>query len=834
MTASSAPAARPSRPGDAGSRNSLTSVALFGLSMITLTAEIVQLRVFSFSVNPVFVYMVISVALLGFGLSGALLTVTPRLRNVAPEAALGICLLGFGIGNLFANHLFAHYSHLIKPSQGITLISSTALLFASFTIPYFFSGLGVAMVLLSDSASVGRNYFINLAGSAAGCFIVYPFLDLLGAEYTILLVSVVCVLAGTAVTWRHTSALRPVLVAATGALLLASAFGWAHPTYQPDSTDLYASIRAGAEKKLGQPIEPVRRFSRWDPVGRIELFEFPGPFGLFAGKAPAYFFAQDAGAGSVVLGLAEHPDLAEDLTEATIYGLASSLRPGGQTAIIGLGGGPDLIAAMTAGAGHVTGVEINAAVIESLNINRAFMGLPPAGDERMTLQHADGRAFLRRIEDRFDVIQMTGADTFAAGAVSGSLLSEDYLYTLEAIDDFLRALRSDGILQITRFGQAPLRVLTTVVTALEQIGVEHPERNIVVIHQGLLWSATLARKTPFTAKELAQLNRMVRESEATAPSLTLPMYDPALFAFNSRMLKLVAPDGHDDNAPAKGMRSFMEAVQTDSTDAWYAEQSLDFTPCTDDRPFFGQRERFTWAAFREVFTPSSTGAYGWSLIRYVGLLIQFALISFILIVGPLLALRGAGGSTLKRAAPISLAFFSVGVGFMLVEVGLMQKLTLYVGHPNYAVSAVLFSILLSSGVGSYVSGRMKVSAVTLLTVAVVAIIIGVAAFSLFGQDLLRSTLHLSVGRRIVIAIVAMSPLGFFMGFPFPTMLARVETTTSSLSPWAYGVNGFASVLASLAAIPLSIGIGFTGTFQVGALTYLLALGAFALADRQTS
>jgi len=840
--ASAGPPAAPAGAGPGLTRRDLTNASLlFVLSAATLVLQVVQTRIFSYSINPVFVYMVVSLALLGFGISGTVMAVMPSLRQLDVTRTLTACLLLFGVGAVAANVVFARVSGVVTPATGVSLASPVVPIFLLFTIPYFFAGLGIGLMLLSDPRNVSRNYFINLLGSAAGCFAIYPFLRWLGAERIVLGLALLCVLAASVVMLRYARRWLPI-----GALAsLAIALGMLQPErvlpYQPDRADILFALIEAAHAKDPQQWKPNRSFARWDPVGRIELFAFPGRYQYVGGTAPALFFAQDAGAPSYLLGLRDHPELASAMAQGTFYGLATSLRPAADALVVGLGGGPDVIATLAAGARKVTAVEINRAVLDVLSREyRDFLGLPPPGSDRLEFVHADGRGYVRQFSDRFDVIQMTGADTYAASAVCGSLLSENYLYTREAFVDFLGALKPNGLLAMTRFSLEPIKGLTTMIEALREIGVERPERNIVVLTQGGHgnWVTTLVKKTPFSDHEIAEIGRRAAASGALAAQLTLPIFDEIRFGFHDPMEVAYAPGRvvpmRDPNEPPppyladpRFFQSLFDAAARHDMASWLAKNPYDFSPTSDDKPFFFQIQRLRWPSIGELLRSSPIDRYEWDVTHYLALVVQIALVSLLLILGPLVVLKSRGHS-LRASGPLAVYFFAIGVGFILIEIGLMQKCTLFLGHPNYSISTILFSLLVFSGIGSYVSGRWPLSPRATVAVAASAIIALVLAFAAFSQPLFQSALALPIGTRIVIAVATLAPKAFFMGMMFPTCLRMAEERMPSFAPWVWGVNGFASVLGSLATIPLTIALGFNRTLLLAAVAYALAWGSFEL------
>ena len=823
---------------DAAERH-VTTRLLFLLSMVTLALQIVQVRVFSYSINPVYVYMVISLALLGVGASATVVSLLPRLRQVPLHRALIICLSGFAASAMLANIVFARCSHLMQAKEGISLLSPIAPIFLLFAVPYFFSGLGVALVLVSDANRVGRNYFVNLVGNGAGCFLIYPFLGELGAEGVTLALLLLAAGAAFFSSFRvERSLLLPTGIVA-GLLVVAFVFAGKVLPYQPDSSDYYMLALEKMEEKSGTEVVSHRKFSRWDPVGRVELFEFEGANGMLAKRVPTLFFAQDAGAPSMLFDVQSHPEVKDWLADSSIYGLATSLRPDGEVLVMGLGGGPDLVGTLGAGAGRVTGIEINGGVVELLDTHyREVLAFPPKDSEKLRFVHADGRAYVRQHTDRFDVIQMTGADAYAAGSVSASILSENYLYTVEAFQDYFDALKPDGILAITRFGIEPIKVVTTAITAIQNLGLStRPSEHVMVARQGGLWVLTLVKKSPFTLDEIAAVREFTARAQDLNLDLSIPAYDVMGFSI-SKPVTLEYDPGLPGDAPApKGnlFRAYLDASNDGTLDAALAEnKSFDFTPSTDDRPFFLQMFRIEWPSLGTIFAPIALeNPMAWSVAHYVGITARIAVIGLLLIVGPLFVFRRRH-LRLGATAPLALYFFAIGTGYMFVEIGLMQRFSLFLGHPNFSISTVLFSLLVFSGIGSLVSSKWQVPLQKKLTVAFGVIAFFVFVLALGSADIFDVFLDLPIAARVLITVLMLAPVGFFMGMPLPGVLQVAEQHYPEFSPWALGVNGFASVFGSLATVPLSIAIGFSATFLLGAACYALAWICLALIIRKVA
>jgi len=819
----------------------VAGILLFCLSGLTLVVEVLQVRIFSYSLDPQTVYMAISVALLGFGVSAVALACWPKWRDIDPVTALAGNLVLFGFATLLTNLIFANISTyvsaiLLMPGTGYTLVNPASVIFLLCATPYFFAGVGISLGILGARGEIGSRYFVNLAASGLGCAIVFPLLTHMGAEGAVCLVSAIALVIGGIGLFPSN---KTAFVAALGGVVLAAWLGASRENFEfaPDFGDFPSGVTRPIMARYGSSVVPTRTFARWDPIAKVELYEWPGPPHYFHQTVPVQLYTQDAGSISTVLGFAGHAPEALSFAKGSNYGAGTVLRAGGNVLIIGLGGAPDALAALANGAGHVTGVDINNAAIVAVEQTAHQTGLDQFSD-RLSLVHADGRGYVQTRPNQFDVVQMTGAETWSAGYVSGSVLSENYLYTVEGVTSLFAALKQDGILAITRFGIEPIRNTSTVLTALRSMGISDPSRHVIVLAQGTRtkWGTILAKRTVFTDAEIAKIMRFVADSGPYAQTNTLPLFDALAFGVSAPLRLVYAPgqplpvsgDAPTDQA-ARIYHELIRKADENHLPEWYAAQSRNFAPTTDDMPFFFQFTRFRLPGLRDLFGHNQVTPYGWDPSGYIRLTFQFALVAFVLMFVPVVFVRRREPRT-SGGFRSGTCFLAVGLAFMFVEIGLMQKLTLFLGHPNYAISTVLFSILVFAGLGSYISQRVMRSQVSVLQWSMPLIVTGVLLIILMSMTLLPWTIGLPLGARILIAVLLIAPLAFLMGTPYPTLLTWSEARDRSFTPKALALNGFASVFASLASIPLSSALGFRAVLLTGASMY--ALGWLALPHRR--
>jgi len=493
-------------------------------------------------------------------------------------------------------------------------------------------------------------------------------------------------------------------------------------------------------------------------------------------------------------------------------GLPYAIRPAAKTLIIGPGGGWDVARALASGSHDITGVEINPIIATTIMRDRfpqwiRDLYLRP----NVHIFVEDGRAFVRRSSEKYRVLQATLVDTWASTAAGAFALSETNLYTTEAFHDYLTHLTDDGILAFTRWGFNPpresLRLISLAIVALRDMGETDPARHIIV---GREFSADLAgwgaRDTVLIARHPFRAEDIIRARNALALSHMEAVYLP------------------DELIP----NAFTELLRTPNPAQFQRHYPFDISPVTDNRPFFFYtvQPRDLW----EFITRASTRSADYKINRAVPLLFELlgvsVLATLIILVLPPLVLR----AHLPREKPVLaflLYFLAIGAGYILIEVALIQKFVLFLGHPTYALTVVIFSLLVSSGTGSYASRAIIGSSAARwkAMLAAVAILIGLLALDV--GVLLPKGITLPHPWKIAVTVALIFPVGFLMGMPFPTGLARLEKWQSASVRWAWSLNAAASVLGSVAALVFAIYVGLVQTLLIGGALYVVALAIVA-------
>jgi len=417
----------------------------------------------------------------------------------------------------------------------------------------------------------------------------------------------------------------------------------------------------------------------------------------------------------------------------------------------------------------------------------------------------DGRSFVRRSPDRYDVIQASLVDTWAATAAGAYTLSENSLYTVEAFTDYFDHLSDDGVITITRWVFDGLRLVSLAQEACARRGCDAADR-LAIVQSGRV-ATFLFKKRAFTPAETAALRQLAQSLDFTvlyAPdrrgAVTPPLPDPKDRVWTSR------PGDYE------------QLVLSPDRHAFYERYNLDVRPTTDDRPFFFHttrlRDQFEVAFGRGML-------FGNGLSALLSLMTISATLVVLFIIGPLALARG---TRLGTGWPRWLAYFScLGAGFMLVEVALLQRFVLLLGHPVYSLTVTLFSLLLGTGAGSFLSRRFDS---TVLRTRVLQALIGIVAVAIVGILLLpwliESVIQAPRWMRIGLAVLLLTPAGALMGVPLPSGVRLLAARQPDLVPWAWGMNGALSVVGATLAVFIAMNWGFSATLAAGAAAYVVA------------
>lgn len=461
------------------------------------------------------------------------------------------------------------------------------------------------------------------------------------------------------------------------------------------------------------------------------------------------------------------------------------------------------------GARHVDGVEINPIIADDVMRDR-FRDYSGGiyTNPRVRIIVDDGRSFVRRSTGRYDVIQASLVDTWAATAAGAYTLTENTLYTVEAFEDYLDHLTDDGVLSITRWVVDGLRLVSLAQAACAARGCDAASRLAVVRHDRV--ATFLFKKSPFTRAEIDRLWR-------TADRLHFDvLYLPGHVGAPAQ-----PTDGGTDGLETN---DYAALIGASDPPAFYAAYPQDIRPTTDDRPFFFHTTKLA-DQFQVAFGRSML--FGNGLSALLTLLGISAALVVLFIVGPLVV---AGGSRPRGWLPWLVFFGALGAGFMLIEVAALQRFVLLLGHPVYSLTVTLFSLLLGTGIGARWSQRIgddglrRTTMVALAAIAAAAV--GVVAAA---TPIMDWAIQFARATRMLVAVGVLVPLGVLLGVPMPSAIRALNARAPEMVTWAWGINGALSVVGATLAIFIAMNWGFHATLFTASGVYLTGLAAFSLA-----
>ncbi len=781
-----------------------TYAGLFLVTLATLMDEILLTRIFSVVTWYHFAFIAISIAMFGMTL-GAVLVYVGRgfLTEARTRRHLAIAALLFALSLAACFLVQVRIPFSTEPSTAAVL--GDAAIFLLSAVPFVFSGLCVCLALTRFPRQVGRLYAADLGGASGACVAVVFLLKVVDGPSAIIVVAAVAAAGALCFALEIGAQGRRLAQAAASAALALAGLAALNATLARDRAPLVrlVTVKGAVE---GRPL-----YEKWNSFSRIRVRPSPtgNPLGwglspLFRPERPVrqLILDIDGGASTILTEFDGNPENVRHL-RYDVTGLAHYLRRGARVLAIGAGGGRDILAALVFGQRSVVGVEINEEIIRAVTERFGDFTGHLERDPRVAFVNDEARSYIARQSERYDVIQASLIDTSAATAAGAFVFTENSIYTVEAWRTFLDHLAPRGLLSFSWFYFSDLpaemyRLTALARAALRDRGIRDVRAHIVLVRQKTSAKSVgtmLVCSDPFSAGDLAALRTVVGAMGfdlVLAPGFAS---DPAFVAIAGGL----APAAVGDGPPLR----------------------LDAP--TDDAPFFFNMLRLEDALRPRFFRQGSIGGNQRAVVMLGALLIGVVLLTLVCLVLPLaLAERDP---TLRGAVPYLAFFTCIGLGFMLVEISQMQRLIIFLGHPTYGLSVVLFSLLVAGGAGS-LSTRSRAG-----TGRLSALVLGLAVFGLVAPRVVGVFAAAPTPARILAAVVLLLPIGFLMGMAFPIGMSAASGRHARLAPWFWGVNGTASICASVLATAIALSWGISASFWTGFACYVLALGAFVRATR---
>ncbi len=788
-----------------------TYAGVFMVALTTLMYEILLTRIFSVTMWYHFAFVAISVAMFGMTVGALIVYLMPRtFPRDGVKLQLAASAVAFPV--LMVLSLLTQLSIPFVVHPSIVGLYSIAFTYAVVAVPFVASGICICLALTRFPGHVSQLYAADLLAAAAGCLAIIGVLQLTDGPTAVLVVAFLASIGGICFVADAAAPRLRAIGLVTLVVLGIGAAGHMVMVWRGFPVLRILYTKGGFEAR---PLyEKWNSYSRVQVTGSVNATQKPFARTLSPTFPPDRVVRElrmdiDVAASTSVTGYTGKPEEIEHL-KYDVTAVGHYVRNPQSVLVVGTGGGRDILAALAMGSTSVTGVELNRDIIRT--VNGRFGDYTGHLDRIPGVRFINGeaRSYIAAHRDQYDFIQISLIDTWAATAAGAFVLSENSLYTVQAWDIFLRHLTDRGVLSVSRWymENSPGEVYRTVALAtasLQSIGVANPRDHIIVVrsrplgpeHMRIGVGTLLVSRTPFTAADLDKFDAAV-----------------ARLQFETMLSSRVAAD---DTLARLASGRDLEAF----TDAF----PLNIAPPTDNNPFF-----FHMLRLRDVLKPHllEGGKSGPNLVAVVvlgALLATVLVLCGLCIVVPLVLT--ADRRVLAGKGPLLLFFSAIGLGFMLIETSQMQRLIIVLGHPTYALSVVLTTLLLASGVGSYLTGGIPAEEAgrqggkRLVWLLAALVILGVAT------PLVTPRFEAaSEATRIAISVALLAPAGLLMGMLFPLGMKLAGHQEERLTPWLWGMNGAFSVCASVLSIVLALSAGISAAFWAGVLAYAVALVAF--------
>lgn len=772
------------------------SIAIGFATCSTLLFEVALTRIFSLIFWYHYGFVVISLTLLGIGLSGIFVYLYPeRFPRSKAAGRAATASIAFAIATVVFLALF----HILVSTTPYVGTEELLLVFLMTVVPFFFGGLAIAIPLSRFTERIGTLYGADLLGAALGAGLVIPLLGLFGGHQTLLVAA--CIAAGGAILFARAQQERRLVIRGAAALAACLAT-WVVAA----STDVF-QIRYSKNQE-----EKNVLYEKWNSFSRVAVLETElrrGGWNL-SPKAPPGGIDQrkimiDGGAMTPLLAFKGDYEALE-LLRYDVSSLGYQIRPQKKVVIIGAGGGRDILTARSFGVEDIHAVEINPIIVDYVRNHCAPFCESAYDLPGVTYSVMDGRSYLATATERFDHVQLSAVDTVAASAAGALALVEQSLYTEQAFLDYFDHLSDDGLVSITRpfntqkLGET-LRMADLVRAAWSQRGIEDPGQHFVMLGRREAteskWGLLLASKRPFDERDLSTVERLVDDLG----------------------FRLLYAPGRSDNLPE------ILQILGPNRDSFLESFEDNVMATTDDRPFFFYFRKPGTALLR-AFSIGNEFEEQAVVVQDILLKLLFFIFGLTLVTAFVIPMAlGRLRLHEARGSGVTLTYFAgIGLGFMLTEIGLLQRFTLLLGRPVYAFAVILGTMLVFGGIGSFLSHRASAERLLRFNrMALLMVLAGIAVHAWFMPFVLSKAMHWGIGLRLCLTILTIAPLATVMGIALPSGMRLIERSSPQVLAWAWGVNGSMSVLGTVSAMAISVFFGVTAALNVAMLAYGLSL-----------
>ena len=768
-------------------------IGIFLLSFSVLAFEITITRILSVILYYHLAFMVISLAMLGLGAGGVYIYFSNKIKERADFFITFFTLLS-SISIIISLVLILSFP--FKPFVSVKTFFDFWFLYLLFALPFFFAGLSFSLIFFKLSKQIGKVYFFDLIGGGIGALLIVPLLYVLDAPTIVIFIALSTALSSLFFSLSCQKRFKIISIILTIFLLCLAFFNF-----------YYQAIKVSYVKGVK---ETNLIYQKWSPVGRVVVSPMKEntihAWGLSPNYKPDKLPEQlqimiDSAAGTDLEKMTDNLEKGLEHLKYDITSLAYYIAPTSRSLIIGFGGGRDILTSLLFGFKEIEGVEINPVMKEIICQRFKDYSGKICEMKNVKLITGEGRSYVAQSPVKYSLIQLSLVDSWAATVAGAYALSENSLYTKEAFLEYFKHLEEDGILTISRFVDEPpqqtMRALSLCRAALEENGAQNFGRNIMIFktpvfyNKDLFVSNLMCKKSAFTDEEIKKAENIAKE-----------------MAFDI----IYTPLSQKDNY-------FTKFILATDVKQFYKNYPFRIEPPTDNEGFFFHMLKLKdfWRVFNFKNIEGGQLHNYYSVFILITILIIASILSFFFILLPLLFRKAKFLVPKNEALRYVLYFAFLGLGFMLIEISLIQRFSIFLGHPTYSIIVALFSILLFSGIGSLLTSKlnMKISRVISFLI-LTGIVFLVISFSFF-------KIQVPLISKSFLSILFLAPLGLFMGMPFPSGINLLDKKDRQLIPWAFGVNCITSTIGSVLTLILYINSGFRITFLVALVFYLFAL-----------
>ena len=807
-------------------------IIIFSISLFCIVLELFFTRILNLKTWNHIVYVIIPFALLGCGIGANFYLIFHKtIDKFKKDNVIAFILFFLALTAVasayFLIHLVVQMMYLV-----IFFISQKAVLtllvaYSIIMIPFVFIGFLVVYLFSTDAQASHKLYFFDLLGAGLGAYVFFPLIENVGVFRSILLLSILTFLLFLLITFPRHKFKSIVFIILMSWIAF---FTVSEPqNYHIDPSKGWEYIPSHFDKNSYETV-----VSKWNSLGRTDIYRFtdekirdelfknqgPGVFGINLEPVPEFsYITTNFIAGTALFNLSEK-ELATKNSKIKLFSqvmeLPYKLLNHPKVVIIGTGGGREIFIAKSHEAQEIIGAEINSTIYKTMSAGGQMHDYSGRiyTNEPTKIFNVDGRHLVKILKpNSYDLIVLTLVDTFTGLSSGAYAYAESYLYTKNAIFDYLRVINDDGFVVINRwlYSDKPREALRLFVTALEvlkDLGVKNPLDHIAVGSEE--WAAVMIKKTPITPQQRLIMKNYFR-------------------SFNQKMVYPPYDTNQELKEPQLSFYGYAQAFKENQEKLFLKGYPYDISVITDDRPFFYKHNKLKF--FKHGWTPDFYPIFHTGNIVFLaqGFILGEALLFVILFIfGPLLIFRTQRFKNIpsKVLIPFMVYFSCLGAGFMFFEISLMQKFTLLLGSPIYSISVTLAVLLITAGVGSLlvplgekVFGT-KQKLLMLLTIFLISFFM---ISQLFGTRILDQCIGFPFAGRIILASLMLLPIGICLGMFFPSGLFLLSKERKDMLAWAWGLNCGFSVLGSILSIIIAQFYGFALVMSLACLMYVLAV-----------